>query len=84
MYQYSARSHFKRGVCRFPRNGFSKMFNNIPADGTIISGSFINHPKANPNPERLHKDPDTDMEEIGVVEETKETITEEKIDDGLG
>ena len=60
------------------------MFNNIPADGTIISGSFINHPKANPNPERLQKDPDTDMEEIGVVEETKETITEEKIEDGVG
>merc|ERR1719242_1783643 len=30
------------------------------------------------------KDPDTDMEEIGVVEETKETITEEKIEDGVG
>ena len=59
------------------------MFNNIPADGTIISGSFINHP-SNANPERLQKDPDTDMEEIGVVEETKETITEEKIEDGLG
>merc|ERR1712088_27997 len=83
VYQYSARSHYKRGVCRFPRNGFSKMFNNIPADGTIISGSFINHPNAN-NPERLQKDPDTDMEEIGVVEETKETITEEKIEDGVG
>jgi len=83
VYQYSARSHYKRGVCRFPRNGFSKMFNNIPADGTIISGSFINHPNAN-NPERLQKDPDTDMEEIGVVEETKETITEEKVEDGVG
>merc|ERR1712062_802259 len=79
----SPRSHYKRGVCRFPRNGFSKMFNNIPADGTIISGSFINHPNDN-NPERLQKDPDTDMEEIGVVEETKETITEEKIEDGVG